>query len=289
MKCLHHSDADGKCAAYWVAKRYNNFNPNDFIMIDYGIDVNYRSKIQENELVYIVDFSLEVEEFKKLLEITPNIVWIDHHITAINKYKDFEKKNKIKGLRYNGVAGCMLTYCYFNKMNDGRLPFNKDMVNSAPWFTKFIADYDVWAFEFDETKHFKLGLDACGEILPCDVIWRQLENIGKVRELIANGIIIEKYRDSIAKEACSSNGFVKQFEGYNVFFLNTCLGGSSWFGDRIDEYDIVCSFHKTKEGKWSYSLYSNKIETTTISTKYGGGGHAGASGFTLDSPLPVTL
>jgi len=51
---------------------------------------------------------------RELLITTKNVTWIDHHKTAIEKYNDFEYD--IRGVRYDGIAGCMLTYCYLHHM-----------------------------------------------------------------------------------------------------------------------------------------------------------------------------
>ena len=66
--------------------------------------------IRKDEQVYIVDYSIIPDEMRELLNITKDVTWIDHHKTAIEKYKEFE--HEIRGVRYDGVSGCMLTYCY---------------------------------------------------------------------------------------------------------------------------------------------------------------------------------
>lgn len=124
--------------------------------MDYGREFPF-DKIKKNETVYIVDYSIEPSEMDKLLEITPNVTWIDHHISAIKKYKNYDKE--IRGIRYDGVAGCMLTYCYLKHMTDrgdGDIkPFEESMTEDAPMFTKLIADYDVWTFKYGHlTKEF---------------------------------------------------------------------------------------------------------------------------------------
>lgn len=288
MKCCFHSDADGFCSAYWVRRRFcnNNPNPEDFIMVDYGHDIEsiIDNKIKKDEKVIIVDFSLELDMMRKLLNKTKDVIWIDHHVSAIEKYKDFDVD--IKGLRYNGVAGCMLTYCYFFEMKDGAKEFDpKSMTIKAPWMTKYIADHDVWTYEYkDETVHFKLGLDACGIINPCDKMWDELLDIHKVRELIDNGTVIEKYRDAIGNRAVEMYSFEYEFDGHKTLCLNNVFGGSEWFGEKIKEYDIVCSFHNMNNKLWEYSLYSTKdnVDCSEICKKFGGGGHKGAAGFTSD-------
>lgn len=277
MKCYYHNDADGKCAGYWVHKRYPKMEKEDFIESNYGMEFDF-SKIDKDEFVFIVDFSFELDVMRELLKKTKNIIWIDHHITAIEKYKDFEFD--IKGLRYDGVAGCMLTWCYFNKMNDGRIPFETSMCNEAPWMTKYVHDHDVWRFDYgEETAQFKLGLDTKRETHPLSNIWEELLEIENVRKLISDGAIIEKYRDSLGEKACENYGFEYELGGHKTFCLNNVFGGSEWFGDLIKKYDMVCSYNMEKDKTWSYSLYSEKVDTSVISKSYGGGGHKGASGF----------
>ncbi len=164
MKCFYHVDDDGKCAAFWVylsAGVYDGYE-SEFIPINYGMEFSF-DKINPNEQVYIVDYSIMPDEMIKLLEITKDVTWIDHHKSAIERYTDFEIP--IRGIRYDGIAACMLTYCWLHHMTErgGGNPkkFDISMTKDAPMFTKYIADYDVWAFEYGaDTRYFHMGFDA---------------------------------------------------------------------------------------------------------------------------------
>ena len=107
--CLHHNDLNGRCSGSLV-ERYSK-EPGRYLAVemDYTKEVPFNS-IEPNETVYIVDFSLSPENMTKLLEITKNVIWIDHHKTAIENLKDFD----LKGLREIGYSGCELTYRYFS-------------------------------------------------------------------------------------------------------------------------------------------------------------------------------
>ena len=116
MKCFYHSDMDGKCAGAIVHKYYlvdrertRETADSEFICINYKDDFPF-GRIKPDELVVIVDFSLQRDgEFEKLLEITNNVIWIDHHKTAIEKHGGLN----VPGLRVDGIAGCELTWQYF--------------------------------------------------------------------------------------------------------------------------------------------------------------------------------
>lgn len=285
MKCLYHVDWDGRCAAYWVAKKFGDYNPNDFIMIDHGMSINWFDMISNGEKVIIVDFSIEPDQMKRLMEKTQDVIWIDHHITAIEKYKDFDIE--IPGIRYDGIAGCVLSYCYFFEMNN-KESFDPKMAYNAPWFTKFIGDFDVWKYEYgDDTKHFILGLDACGDKLPTDKDFWQSLLVSRCKELIKDGITCEKYRDAIAKRDLEESGFEFTFGKYKGLCQNN-HGNSNQFGDRINDYDLVCLFtYNGKEKYWDYSFYTAKdyVDVSKVATSYkntpgyiSGGGHKKASG-----------
>lgn len=296
MKVFYHSDNDGKCAGYWV-KKLNELKDNytdEYIKINYGMDFPFDS-IGKDEIVYIVDYSISPEEMDRLLEITKNVIWIDHHKSAIEKYSDYDKE--IAGLRYDGIAGCMLTYIYLNYMTDeiGEIinKFDPAFARTAPWFTKFIADYDVWAFEYDEkTREFQKGFELYPHD-PEEKVWNELlyeEGISTSDEqgilrlpilerIIGNGKTIIEYRKNMMAEYCKNKGFEAEFEGYKCFVINMAMISSDDFViDNIDDYDILIGFSYDGEN-WNYSLRSTKVDCAMLAMKYGGGGHKGAAGF----------
>ena len=291
MKVFYHIDNDGKCAAACVKRYYEcnlsvDSNEIECFPINYGWEFPFES-IKENEIVYIVDFSIEPTDMTTLLEITNNVIWIDHHISAIRKYDGYDKD--IKGLRVNGIAGCMLTYCYMFKMNNGELPFDEDMVKFAPKFVKYIADRDVWKFEYgDKTKHFCLGLDA-EKTDPEEPIWNTLfndfNNLNsfniKTEELINNGKVIKKYKDKYFSDYAKNKGFPTILDGHSAYAVNIAPGfaDSSLF-DTIDKtgYELFIIF-ASNGSEWSYTLYSDTLDVSVIASNHGGGGHKGAAGF----------
>lgn len=287
MKCFYHIDADGQCAGFWVNYFTKGINEKrEFIPINYGMPFPFES-IQKNESIYIVDFSIEPEEMEKLLTITENVVWIDHHITAIQKYEGF--KTKIKGIRRNGIAGCMLTWFYFQAQNRNWGDISKEKLNYAPYFTKLIADYDVWTFEYgDDTRFFHMTVTAY-DPSPIDDRWNLLmkPEADVVHKWIAAGKNMMIYRDSFAKSYCDNYGYEKEFEGLKAFVLNLGMCGSDSFKSVSDkDYDLYIGT-AYNGSVWTYSLRAAKenIDVSVIAKKYGGGGHKGAAGFRSETQL----
>jgi len=284
MKCFYHADADGRCAGFWVCLNVGltlDKHETEFIEINYGKPFPF-NKIGRDEQVYIVDYSIEPEEMLRLMGITKNITWIDHHKTAIEKYKDFPYA--IRGVRVDGVAGCMLAYCYIHHMTDRGIgeikPFDMSMTEDAPRFTKLIADWDVWKFEYgDDTRNFITAFNAY-DFSPESKLWDRFccfPDDFVCSDFIMQGITMNEYRDGWAKEYCRTKGFATEIEGRKAFALNLGNCNSEYFKS-VSGYDILIPFCFDGD-KWTVSLYSKTVDVAEIAKKYGGGGHKGASGF----------
>ena len=285
MKIFYHIDEDGKCAAFWVKKLGKHYDglKREFIPINYGMEFPF-DDIHPDEQVYIVDYSIFPEEMERLLIITKNVVWIDHHISAIQRYEaDRFKDMEIKGIRKDGIAGCMLTYLYLMEQLTDEEKVSWSLIE-APNFTKYIADYDVWKFEYGETsKKFEAGL-TCYDLDPEGGVWEELFSEEKIEEVLSAGESILKYQDNWAKDYCEHYGFDTIFEGYKAFAMNLAMVSSDYFKSVEEEYDLFIGFAFSGES-WNYSLRSETIDCSKLAMKYGGGGHPGAAGFNTDKLL----
>lgn len=274
MKCFYHADADGICAGYWVWVAHRTNKKEDYIKSEYGKPFPFEI-IEPGEEVWMVDYSLDPSDMRILLSITSDVTWIDHHKTAIDKYHGFEFD--IPGVRYDGIAGCMLTWWYTTTRVDGE-GFYEGKTFDAPWFTKYIADYDVWKFEYGEnTKLFQIAFTAHG-FEPWSEEWDKFFDIKYYEnDLINAGREMQKYRDGWAKSVMEI-GFETKFEGHNCFAVCLPRCNSQFFDSLEKEYDILIPFYWNGEF-WAVSLYSSKVDVSKIATKHGGGGHKGAAGF----------
>lgn len=287
MKIFYHDDLDGQCSARII---YDGFAKNlvkvDYIPMQYEKDFPF-DILEDNEEVYILDYSIEPSEMKTLLEITHRVTWIDHHKTAIKKYEDFPVD--IPGIREVGKAGCELTFEYLKdymnlshddtlrliNVQEGKHYSTGRMIN----FINMIGDWDVWRFDFGEnTREFHYGLLA-KDTDPESPLWNQVKDPQGLNHIIEIGQDILGYEKMKSKEYVERFGFETEFEGYKTFVCNIGNQNSMLFGDLIKEYDICATYVHNGDG-YVVSLYSEKIDTSKISNAKGGGGHAGASGFT---------
>ncbi len=278
MKCFYHADLDGEASAAIVKLFYKCSKPMigmecKYIPINYNHDFPFDT-IQKGESIVIVDFSLQKDgEFEKLLEITNNVIWIDHHKTAIEKHGDLD----IKGIRRIGMSGCELTWDYF--CSD----------KPVPEVIKLIGDYDTWAFRYGDTTkkmHAALGLY---DTSPEGDIWEAWFNWSLIlkESILKDGRAVLEYRKFADIATIKALSFYTTLDSYRVIACNRGLTSSSLFDSIPDNsYDIMAPF--SFDGKQrTVSLYTKRddIDVSEIAKKCGkeygtsGGGHKKAAGY----------
>ena len=267
MKCFYHNDLDGECSAAIVNHHYGS--ECEFIEMNYDRKFPI-DEIKKDELIWIVDFSLQKpEEFDALLKITDNVIWVDHHKTSIEKHPD---KVNVTGVRGEGgvdqPAACELVW---NWIFPGINP---------PEAVLFVSDYDSWTYKFKETKAFKLGLDV-ENTNPKSEIWEMLFDGGlKPYDIALHGDVINRYRDKFYAGLIRGNSFRTKFEGLSGVACNAGPGINSDLFQTAGELDIMLPYYFNGR-TFTVSIYTTKehIDCSEIAKKYGGGGHKQAAGF----------
>lgn len=274
MKCFHHNDMDGICAGAIV----NRFYKEDKTFKETGEDMEFFSidyrhafpfdQIRPNEAVVIVDFSLEKpEDFKKLLEITDKVIWIDHHKTAIEKHGDLD----LEGIRKDGTAGCVLTWIYFFP----RLP--------TPPIVEMLGAYDIWDFSKygEDLNRLQTGIRLY-DTDPQHKNWRAWINGEEkaLKPLLEEGDIALRYRNKMYASLVNVWSFRTKFEGHDAICCNAGSVSSQLFDSINENIDLMITF-VFDGSQWKVSVYSknDKIDCSAIAKKYGGGGHQSAAGF----------
>lgn len=306
--CYHHDDADGILSAALV--NYYVKGEKKFISSSYGMEINWED-IGLDDTVYIVDFSFPPHEMDKLCLLAEKVIWIDHHVSAINDWdkhlkimrEKFPQYKDIDGLRKIGVAGCQLTEQYF--YNSPNKNITKHQVNK-PWITgavgselvETIGTYDVWNKEnprvsFDRAYKCMLGFlsrfatpesEGLDDFFMIEDTWLMVEN------LVNDGDAIDKYLKNFQNEKIAKHAFETKLFGKKALVANLPLKGSAPLIDKYKEgdFDIMCVF--SYNGRmWEYSFYTEKDNVNCAyicqnlakdDTKIGGG-HRKAAGCTL--------
>ena len=289
---FYHNDMDGECAAH-VINSYDDWPTPSASMraINYGMDFPF-DEIGEGDRVYILDYSIEPEEMRRLLDITEDVIWCDHHKTAIEKYANSQHiqdlygltEIHIPGVRTLAWAGCVATYMYVSQTYP-------HVSREIPHYIKLVGDRDTWKFEYgDKTRLFFAGMQA-EDTVPRAPIWDSLRwdaDYGTLNEMLSNGRIIQEYKNKTRQQVVRENGFWVEFRGHKCYAVNGGRG-SEPFEAVVPDAEIWIAFSYMPGGFWAVSLYSDKVDVSEIAQQYEyegkrGGGHPGASGFQCAFP-----
>lgn len=279
MKCFYHrQDLDGFCSGAIVKLKHPEA---ELIGINYNEPFPWET-IEPGELVYMVDFSLSPFSDMVRLNRLTDLVWIDHHKSALlerDAYYTAEdviiySDEEFTGLQENGQAGCELTW---------RWCFGP--VSLPPRAVFLLGRYDVW----DHHNHpgaleFQYGMRA----LECDP-----NNIQFWTDMFTDAVLVESVvqrgGDLLAFEQrnnaiyAGAYAFDADLDGLRCIAINKGCCNSLLFDTVYDpsQHDAMLSFCRGKHGGWKISLYSAKpeIDVSVIAKSFGGGGIRGLQGF----------
>ena len=274
-KCFYHkADLDGRCSAAIIRRRYPDCQ---LVGIDYGDDFPWNDIVQD-EKVFMVDFSLEpFADMVKLAEMV-DLVWIDHHESAIAAHE--QSGLAILGVQISGIAACVLTWQYIYPHSP------------VPWAVEKLGLYDVWQHSDHAVKVFQSGM-WLENTAPDSDVWPIVfaNDMAWVANVLARGNTVlqhQQQRNSVYGATCA---FETTFQGLAALAINSGLANSLLFDDQWDDnrHQIMVAFVWAKS-QWKISLYSKKDgpPVNQIAEMYGGGGHKHAAGFHCDN-LPFDL
>lgn len=280
MICIYHSkDLDGYCSGAIVKRKYPDCK---LIGYDYGQPFPW-DEIPSGEPVIMIDVSLPMPDMFKLADISKEFMWIDHHISAINAFRDYADGGSQHGLiavLENGIAACEGGW--------KRLFPDEEM----PTAVKLLGEYDTWRNRDKERWEnailpFQYGMRMIcqsAESFPQELLNHyEIVTDNPVYGIMHDGKTILAYQKTQNERACKFS-FEIEFEGLRAICLNNGGANSQVFDSVYDEskHDVMIPFVFT--GKhWTFSLYTTKeeIDCSVIAKSKGGGGHKKAAGFQL--------
>lgn len=262
----HRSDLDGICSGAVCKKRMPKA---EMIGIEYGDEFPW-DKCYDKTVV-MVDFSLQpFSDMKRLSEVANDLIWIDHHKSAIEAYA--ESGLQLAGVRDMNYAACELAWKYY--FSDRAMP---DAV-------KLFGRYDIWKWQ-DERGAIEFQYAMKRKRLTVDsLLWESLLSPhSDLVDYIEDGALIYEEMKQSNAELINKLGFEFEWNGYRVISLNRGPASSQLFDARYDpnKHDLMMPFYFNGTN-WIISIYSTKdeIDCSTIAKNLGGGGHKGAAGFT---------
>lgn len=281
MICIYHSrDLDGWMSAAIVKLKYPDV---DLIGWDYGQPLPNLEEIIDGHKVVMVDISFDKETMLFYHKFN-DLVWIDHHISAIKDIAETEPLPFYRGLRNEKKAACELTWEYF-------FPDTK-----MPELVRLLGRYDCFGHKGtdEERKVLEFQYGARQEILNTGDAYSTLliakgngtwDMDGDLcEEILGKGKAIYSYLCAEAKHSYKKI-FPIELDGYKFACINQERFNPINFGIDYhkDGYDgFACFWYQ--DGQFTYSLYNDngKVDCSIVAKNRGGGGHKGASGFRTD-------
>jgi len=272
MKCYYHAaDLDGKCSGA-IVKYYDQ--ECELVPIDYGYKTNL--KHLNDEVVYMVDFTLE--PFSRMIDLDKrtDFVWIDHHKSAIDEAS--KRRFDPLGSRDIKYAACELTwkYCFPD--------------TPVPKGVSLLGRYDVWDHDWlmvgdrSVVLMYQYGMRVL-DTNPSSDIWARIFECDDSfnDHIIETGRSIAQYVEINNEHYVHGYSFTTTFEGYSCICCNRGMTNSKLFDTIWDEksHDLMVTFCRTRNAVWLVHLYTARrgVDCGAIAKRYGGGGHEKAAGF----------
>ncbi|MGA9531102.1 MAG: hypothetical protein WBR18_00115 [Anaerolineales bacterium] len=275
--CLYHDDPDGCCAAAIVRRAVGPRTKTHALEIGDPIPWD---KVEQSDIVILVDYSLPVVDMRKL-QTSGGFIWVDHHKSALEELGS--AMADVPGARSLEAAACELTWRTF-------FP-NQEL----PRAVALIGDRDIWRMALADTRTFGEGVYQEDMDPANDALWGPLldDDRTMVSELTGRGRLLYQARLSGIVDRVERYGFDATFEGYRTRVVND--RGSGDMGEYIRQqgYELgYCYVEAVRDGELLtiVTVYSDTIDVSEIARKHGGGGHKGAAGFQfkrLDRPFPA--
>ena len=253
-----------------------------FNEMDYSKKPDFRG-VATGATCVIVDFSFTPEVMRELLAITDDVIWIDHHKTAIEALANVRRSDgsEIPGSRNLEDSATLLAWNYFNCPRR----------TTVPEVVMLVDDYDAWKHKLGGTTAFHLA-SAMNDTSPHWYdgrnFWaRMIDNPSSLEYVIQQGQAIHEYVDTTNADRLAKYGWIGRMAGYDGEIL--CLSGvrgSKSFDSVGDKPAVLCAYEHDGE-KFNVSLYSDQgVDVSELCKIHGGGGHKGAAGFIRNS-LPI--
>lgn len=273
VTCCTHSDEDGLFSGMLVHRKY----PQTRIY-----QLNYGKEFDEAKLgdyTFVTDFSFDSLDTLYRISTKTHMVWIDHHMIIRNAA---EKNFNPIGLRRTDCSAAKLTWEYLYPGEP------------CPLAIQYVSDYDTWEWDKNlKALYFHYGLGMM-DLRPNDrksekMFEQILTDNDYVDRICLIGQKIDNYIKAHNKIVVDDGAFETEIDGIKAVACN-CKNTNSLLFDSINhkykDYPLrmlFSYFANIKRYRVSiFSLDTEKYPACDVCTKFGGGGHVGAAGFTTD-------
>lgn len=305
--CIFHGGCDDGVASTWAIRHLLGDDAVEFYP---GVYQQEPPDVTNRDVI-LVDFSYKRPVIEQMIGKARSLLILDHHKTAAADLAGLPPAGMTVGewatklhprAPSDTTTNLMLHVGVLFDMNRSGAGIAWDFLSNyaeRPEFIDYIEDRDLWRKKLPGGDEFTIALRSYPQDL---AVWDRLIS-GGVNKLIASGHDIQRfYRQRIeemAKSAYESTITVLNSQTDAVVYEARCwIANAPYFAaselaGELAERDgaqFGACYFEVRPGAWQYSLRSRgDFDVSAVAVLFGGGGHAGAAGFTVPKPIHVAV
>lgn len=262
---LYHGNCYDGFTAAWIAKNAGVPEGN-IIPCDYGTAPEHPG---DDAKVLMTDFSLKRPGLQMMEKAVDTMIVLDHHKTAEAEfhgldwaYFDMEE------------SGASLTWDFFHPEEP------------RPKFVKYIREHDLWRFELAKSAQVRAFIRSYEMTYEnWDYLNTTLEMDFEIVE--REGAAIQRAQEAAVAAMCKQARMGK-LGGYEVPIVNATIFFSEVATRLLKLYpnaEFAAYYMDRADAVRQWGMRSRSgFDCSKVARRYGGGGHAGAAGFTSSVP-----
>ena len=261
---LYHGPCIDGFTAAWVAWRWLESRGREAEYVEgcFGKPM----PLVKDRRVYMLDFSQDRETVEQMFEDAKSMLILDHHASAAEE---------LKGLAHTHFdmtrSGAGMAWDHF---------FPEE---TRPWLVNYVEDQDLRKYALPNSHTVNSWIGACPQTFEN---WDDLCAMG-VKKALEKGKAVETYIDRYVLDM-AAEAQLMDFAGYeNIPVVNAPYLAISQLVEHLSKGALFAmGWYHRGDGKYQYSLRSSgEFDVADLASMFGGGGHKGSAGFTVDRPV----
>lgn len=244
----------------------------EYIKADYSKPL---PAFEERSHIFFIDYAPPLDVLTKLADDGCLIVILDHHLTNVERYHDFQHSNVDVHFDLTR-SGAMLAFEYFfpDWKREGHVPV----------LLQYVQDYDLWRFELPSSREVNAALASYSQDIETYGI---LAGTAKqdLKQLITEGrALLRQQTQNVQAQleqvrgAIIGDWYVPAVNG--SLFLTNAVGEA--LRERYPEAPFVAIYYDLADGARKWSLRSSEgSDVQHIAQRYNGGGHPQSAAFII--------
>lgn len=293
---VYHSGCPDGTTAAAIARRKN---PSARL---YAIRAGGSISDLENERIVMVDVSVSADNLSELEQKNPRILILDHHVTAERNLEHFIKRQRVAAPQAPAAKSTFGGMKIFVPKPTSEVRIDKSRSGATmawdyffpeqprPEFVDYIEDHDLWKFALPESYPIRVAFSA-NNFRDVDLVNDLIDVFPNAKEdVIESGKQIIGYQEMALFPAMRDKAFHAIIDGHRAIVcpcsvLTLVSEFGAWINKQNENYDFALLWYEetlSAERKRKCMLRGKgKVDLSKIAEARGGGGHAGAAGFTV--------